>query len=123
MANRSVWMRGLILFSVVVCGPGYPGNFEPDDDCESAVLVNLGPGGIYIEDGISIQPAGDRDWRSFEVPRAATIRVETLGDDVGSPKMWWRNRMLRVMLVFIFTTLGSIIGTYVGGYEIVSNLF
>lgn len=48
---------------------------------------------------------------------------EALADDVGSPKMWWRNRMLRVMLVFIFTTLGSIIGTYVGGYEIVSNLF
>jgi pheromone shutdown-related protein TraB len=48
---------------------------------------------------------------------------ETLADDVGSPRQWWSNRMLRVMLVFIFTTLGSIIGTYVGGYEIVSNLF
>ncbi len=31
--------------------------------------------------------------------------------------------MLRVLLVFILTTIGSIIGTYVGGYEIVSNLF
>jgi pheromone shutdown protein TraB len=31
--------------------------------------------------------------------------------------------MLRVLLVFIFTTIGSIIGTYVGGFEIVSNLF
>jgi pheromone shutdown-related protein TraB len=48
---------------------------------------------------------------------------ETLADDVGSPRKWWSNRMLRVMLVFIFTTIGSIIGTYVGGYEIVSNLF
>jgi pheromone shutdown protein TraB len=28
-----------------------------------------------------------------------------------------------VLLVFILTTIGSIIGTYVGGYEIVSNLF
>jgi pheromone shutdown protein TraB len=27
------------------------------------------------------------------------------------------------LLVFIFTTIGSIIGTYVGGFEIVSNLF
>jgi pheromone shutdown-related protein TraB len=48
---------------------------------------------------------------------------ESLADDVGTPKAWWTNRMLRVLLVFIFTTLGSIIGTYVGGYEIVSNLF
>jgi pheromone shutdown protein TraB len=48
---------------------------------------------------------------------------ERLGDDVGSPRAWWTNRMLRIMLVFIFTTLGSIIGTYVGGFEIVSNLF
>ena len=48
---------------------------------------------------------------------------ETLADDVGSPRRWWENRMLRIMLVFVFTTFGSIIGTYVGGYEIVSNLF
>ena len=48
---------------------------------------------------------------------------ERLGDDVGLPRAWWTNRMLRIMLVFIFTTLGSIIGTYVGGFEIVSNLF
>ncbi len=48
---------------------------------------------------------------------------ETLADDVASPRMWWRNRMLRILLVFLLTTLGSIIGTYVGGYEIVSNLF
>jgi pheromone shutdown-related protein TraB len=47
---------------------------------------------------------------------------ETLADDVASPGMWWRNRMLRILLVFVLTTLGSIIGTYVGGYEIVSNL-
>ena len=47
---------------------------------------------------------------------------ESLADDVASPGMWWRNRMLRILLVFVLTTLGSIIGTYVGGYEIVSNL-
>jgi len=48
---------------------------------------------------------------------------ESLADDIGSAVMWWKNRMLRVMLVFLFTTLGSVIGTWVGGYEIVSNLF
>jgi pheromone shutdown-related protein TraB len=57
----------------------------------------------------------------FQPPKVREF--ERLGDDVGSPRAWWTNRMLRIMLVFIFTTLGSIIGTYVGGFEIVSNLF
>jgi len=49
--------------------------------------------------------------------------LESLADDVGKPREWWRNRMLRVILVFILTTLGSILGTWVGGAKIVSNLF
>jgi len=48
---------------------------------------------------------------------------ETVSDDVGSLRSWWRNRLLRIFLVFLLTTLGSLIGTYVGGYQIVSNLF
>ncbi|MEE8474038.1 MAG: TraB/GumN family protein [Myxococcota bacterium] len=48
---------------------------------------------------------------------------ESVTDDVTSPRRWWSNRLLRIMLVFVFTTLGSLIGTYVGGYAIVSNLF
>jgi pheromone shutdown protein TraB len=48
---------------------------------------------------------------------------ESLADDVAKPREWWRNRVLRVLLVFVLTTIGGIAGTYVGGYEIVSNLF
>jgi pheromone shutdown protein TraB len=48
---------------------------------------------------------------------------ESLADDVGKPLQWCKNRMLRVLLVFFLTTIGSMIGNYVGGYEIVSNLF
>jgi len=48
---------------------------------------------------------------------------ERVTDDVGSLRCWWRNRLLRIFLVFLLTTLGSLIGTYVGGFEIVSNLF
>jgi pheromone shutdown-related protein TraB len=48
---------------------------------------------------------------------------ETLADDVASLRRWWSSRLLRILLVFLLTTLGSLIGTYVGGYEIVSNLF
>jgi pheromone shutdown-related protein TraB len=48
---------------------------------------------------------------------------ESVADDAASPRRWWSNRLLRILLVFVLTTIGSIIGTYVGGAEIVSNLF
>ena len=48
---------------------------------------------------------------------------ESVADDIGTPRAWWRNRLLRILLVFILSTVGSLIGTYVGGIEIVSNLF
>lgn len=43
--------------------------------------------------------------------------------DITSPRKWWTNRLLRILLVFILTSLGGTIGTFVGGAEIVSNLF
>jgi pheromone shutdown protein TraB len=48
--------------------------------------------------------------------------LETVSDDVSRPSAWWRNRLLRIVLVFALTTIGSLTGNYVGGYEIVSNL-
>jgi pheromone shutdown-related protein TraB len=51
------------------------------------------------------------------------FEFQSVADDASSPRLWWRNRLLRIMLVFVLTTLGSIIGTYVGGYEIIRNLF
>ena len=47
---------------------------------------------------------------------------ETVTEDMGSIRGWWRNKLLKVFLVFILTGLGSTIGTYVGGYEIIKNL-
>jgi pheromone shutdown-related protein TraB len=47
---------------------------------------------------------------------------ETAGEDISSIKGWWKNRLLRVFLVFILTGFGSAIGTWVGGYEIFKNL-
>lgn len=49
--------------------------------------------------------------------------LESVADDVASLRRWWQNRLLRIFLVFLLTTLGSLVGTYVGGFEIVSNLF
>jgi len=48
---------------------------------------------------------------------------EQVADDVGTLRRWWQSRLLRVFLVFFLTTLGSLVGTYVGGYEIFKNLF
>ena len=47
---------------------------------------------------------------------------ETVGEDMGTLFGWWRNKLLRVFLVFILTGIGSAIGTYVGGYEIIKTL-
>jgi pheromone shutdown-related protein TraB len=49
--------------------------------------------------------------------------LESVADDAGSLRRWWGNRLLRIFLVFLLTTLGGSIGTYVGGVEILSNLF
>ncbi len=48
---------------------------------------------------------------------------ETVSEDVNKIKKWWQNKLLKILLVFILTGLGSAIGTYVGAYEIISNLF
>lgn len=46
----------------------------------------------------------------------------SLRTDTTSIKGWWRNRVSRTLLVFIFTTLGSAAGTYVGGFRIFGQL-
>lgn len=43
--------------------------------------------------------------------------------DVVTLRGWWHNRVARVFLVFLFSTLGSGIGTYVAGFHIVDQLF
>jgi len=48
--------------------------------------------------------------------------METLQDDVSSVKGFYKNRVLRVLLVFILSSIGSSIGTFVAGSTIVANL-
>ncbi|MDM8532161.1 TraB/GumN family protein [Anaerolineales bacterium HSG25] len=48
--------------------------------------------------------------------------LQSVGEDMNHLKKWWQNRLLRVFLVFILSGLGSLIGTYVGAYGILSNM-
>ncbi len=48
---------------------------------------------------------------------------ETVALDIVTFRGWWKNRLLRIFLAFLLPGFGSMIGTWVGGYEIVSNLF
>ena len=48
---------------------------------------------------------------------------ESVSSDIATVRGWWRNKLLRIFLVFLMTGLGSSIGTWVGGYRIMSNLF
>lgn len=48
---------------------------------------------------------------------------QTVSEDVMKVKNWWKNRLLRILLVFLLSGIGSAIGTYVGMFEIVKNLF
>jgi pheromone shutdown-related protein TraB len=43
-------------------------------------------------------------------------------EDLGSAKGLWGNRLLRVLLVFTLSTLGGMIGTWVGGARLLSSL-
>ncbi len=48
---------------------------------------------------------------------------QNVAEDIVIPRRWWQNRLLRVFLAFVLPTIGSVIGTWVGGTRIVSNLF
>jgi pheromone shutdown-related protein TraB len=53
-------------------------------------------------------------------PRVGEFR--TIGDDLAVPKRWWSSRLMRIFLVFTLTTLGSLIGTWTGGFGVLRNL-
>lgn len=46
----------------------------------------------------------------------------SLREDVTSLRGWWQNRVSRVLLVFIFSTIGSAVGTYLAGFRIIDRL-
>jgi len=47
---------------------------------------------------------------------------EAASQDIGAFTGWWRNKLLRIFLVFLLTTFGSSLGTWIGGYRIFNTL-
>jgi pheromone shutdown-related protein TraB len=53
-------------------------------------------------------------------PRVGDFR--TVGDDLAVPSRWWTSRLMRIFLVFVLSTVGSLIGTWTGGFGVLRNL-
>ncbi len=47
---------------------------------------------------------------------------ESLRSDTTGVIGWWKNRVSRTLLVFLLSTLGSAVGTYVAGFRIIERL-
>jgi len=56
----------------------------------------------------------------LQPPRVSDIQNVTTA--AGKFSGWWKNRLLRVLLAFVLSTLGSAIGTWLGGAKIVRSL-
>ncbi len=56
------------------------------------------------------------------------MRKPSVGDfgrlrsDTTHLRGWWRNRVTRTLLVFLLSTLGSVLGTYLAGFRILDRL-
>jgi len=48
---------------------------------------------------------------------------QSVSENARKFSMWWKNKLLKVLLVFILSSLGSVLGTWVGLVEIVKNVF
>ncbi len=48
---------------------------------------------------------------------------QSVAQDFNTPRLWWKNRLLRILLVFLLSTLFGATGTLIGSAKIVHNLF
>jgi len=47
----------------------------------------------------------------------------SVSEDIGTARNWWRSRLLRVLLVFILSSVGGLIGVWIGSVRVFSSLF
>jgi pheromone shutdown-related protein TraB len=58
----------------------------------------------------------------LSVRRPSVGDFASLRDDIVGLRGWWHNRVSRVLLVFMFSTIGSAVGTHAAGFRIVGRL-
>ena len=68
--------------------------------------------------GAGMVTAGVEVW--LRRPRVGDF--SRLRHDTTELRGWWRNRVSRTLLVFLFSTLGSAAGTYLAGFRIFGRL-
>jgi len=44
-------------------------------------------------------------------------------DDIGEWRGWWRNRVVRVFLLFTLVNIGTMAGEYIAGVHILRSVF
>jgi len=54
--------------------------------------------------------------------RPRVTDFDNLRSDVTRFKGWWHNRVARILLVFLLSTIGSAAGTYIAGFRIIEQL-
>ncbi len=57
------------------------------------------------------------------VRRPNVEHFESLSDDITTLKGFWRNKLTRVLLVVVLTNIGSTIGTFIGGADVLRMFF
>jgi pheromone shutdown-related protein TraB len=71
----------------------------------------------------ALDPVTASGWFSGTVQaffrRPSVKDFETLSEDVFSVKGFWNNKVTRILLVVVFSNLGSSIGTFIGGADVV----
>ncbi|MCQ6276689.1 TraB/GumN family protein [Bacillus sp. V3B] len=71
----------------------------------------------------SLDPITAAGWFTGPVQayfRRPNVRdFESLSDDVTSVKGFWNNKVTRILLVVVFANLGSSLGTFIGGADVV----
>ncbi|MDM8538298.1 TraB/GumN family protein [Desulfobacterales bacterium HSG17] len=73
--------------------------------------------GIVAAPLTSLNPMIAAGWVSGLVEaflrKPRVIDFENLADDIGSVKGFWKNKVTRILLVVVFTNLGSAVGTFI----------
>ena len=82
------------------------------------VLVEVPEEGSFLEVVGEVTGAVELYLRKPSVGDFSRLREDTV-----EIKGWWRNRLSRVLLVFLLSTIGSAVGTYVAGFRIFDRLF